>query len=348
MQAIRSDVEYFADIDEVLGRFTERFFGNGYRQVRQRLGEVVIDPESASAHASCRIVYPENWSKKKNRELVPHLSSIDAFIVAVRVAELYLRDACGLSEADLAASWMRRCKLRAGTSPSVDLGAVPVGMRHIDTRATNASICGASSRFRVSVGTMEVELCLDHPPLAKVSPTPRSMPEERSDAQNEHRYYGLAYRDTTVRIRDLLIDPRQPRAQARVGLTSPPTVRLGLSSNYLPFVSFVDAVVSVAQVAQALLYRQDGIDRQRSHNLWMRRISFESPSPRTRDAEFSMETWIEKTQVLRVRDQRWRTADFGLTYPGATATYSLAHQLPETSLTTDSTTKNVRLRTGER
>ncbi len=72
----------------------------------------------------------------------------------------------------------------------------------------------------------------------------------------------------TLRSIERQASERQPRHAAPAGLTG----LAGMGAAYYPFVSEMTAIVSVAQLAQALLYRYDNRTREQSNNLWMRKI----------------------------------------------------------------------------
>jgi len=90
----------YASIDDILGPAAQRFFGDGHRRVRQMLRNVTVDGDGRGGHrvrGCASVSYPADWSVKSvSDELRPHLSSIDALLLAVALGECYLTHARGL------------------------------------------------------------------------------------------------------------------------------------------------------------------------------------------------------------------------------------------------------------
>src|ERR1700759_3650313 len=82
----------FSSIDDYLGPGAARFFGSGYRRVSYGWnGLEVGDPSGSSMRAAGAVVYPADWSRKRDAvQLRPHLSTIDAMILGTSSAELCL------------------------------------------------------------------------------------------------------------------------------------------------------------------------------------------------------------------------------------------------------------------
>ncbi len=324
----------FSSIDELLGDAKTRFFGAGFRQVRQELVDLSVDTVERTACGSGRIQYPTAWSTKKSRELKPHLSSLDALMIGSALAEVYVRSAFGLDESAADRMWLTRCTLKAGANPTLDLANVPALCTLMETKRAPDSLCGYVSSFAVQVGSLGLELAIDHP-LAQL----RNVAERWKDVNEvlgppESRYFGSAYAPTELHLREL--EFQADRAQGLLDLVEPaaPPALHGMGAAYFPFVSAANAIVGIAQLAQALLYLYDNITRDVSHNLWMRKITLEHPRPVRAGLGMPVETWSTKMSLLSIKDALWRTGSFALAMPGVTGTYTLAHQLPGDSAST--------------
>ncbi|SET49419.1 AvrD family protein [Stigmatella erecta] len=332
-EALKKEVPRYASIDEVLGDSRGRFFGAGFRQVRQNILDVRIDARAKTVHASTHIVYPPTWSKK-NRALQPHLSSIDAFMVGSQLCEMYLREAYGIGARASRQMWIRRCVLKAGNVPTLELEAVPALCTLLKTERSEDSLCGYLSSFTGRIGSMGVEFVIDHPLIdAKDGVTVQY--ENATDLLGppSQRYYGSAYTETSVLMQDVELDPVANSARSRLGLENPSQLQNleGMGAAYVPFVSALNGIISVAQLSQALMYHYDGISREASNNLWMRKIVISSPLPVTPSRSMRVETWCNKTSLLPIKDTLWRSSSFIVVLPGHYGEYSLAHQLPSDS-----------------
>ena len=93
--------------------------------------------------------------------------------------------------------------------------------------------------------------------------------------------------------------------------------------------SYLDAIVVIAQITQALLYRTDGLDRSATNTLWMRRITINSPTPYQPIATpFVATVRAERSRVLEWNSARWRTTDLTGQILGINGGFSVAHALP--------------------
>jgi hypothetical protein len=324
-------VERYRSVDDVLGDAGVRFFGNGYRQVYQRVLDVRIDTPSRSATAVAEVIYPNSWSTKQERELTPHLSSIDSFVIAAQIVEAYVREAYGVDDVTSRRCWLRHCTIRSGPAPTLELNVIPVHMLLTKTAPDATTICGYLSEFKLKVGTISVDLELDHPVFVERQVRTIFSDVDACLGAQQRRYYGCGYKATSIGVSDLVLNRPADRAHAQFSLgfaaNSSPA---GLSGSYFPFISIVDALVGTAQLTQAVLYRQDNLTRASSGNMWMRRISVNVPRPMEPAPSFDVETWIHQANVVPIGDQRWRTAKFKVKYPSLEAgEYSVAHQLPD-------------------
>lgn len=319
---------HFDSIDDILGDPATRYFGSGYRSVQQRMFEGVIDSADGTACAVARVMYPDHWSTKTNRELVPHLSSIDGFVLAIELVEAYLREAFGLGDAGARDSWIQHCTIKSGQLPTLDLENIPATLSLVSTKLDPSAMFGRYSEFKVKIGSLCLELVIDHPVLRERHV--RAIFADIDDVLGPacSRYYGDGFKQNRVHVQHLELNPFVDGASASVSVAhTPEPVNHGLSGSYLPFVAIPDALVGTAQIAQALLYRRDNLTRATSRNMWMRKISVTIPRPAFETA-FEIKTWVAQSSVLPIGESRWRTARFKVTLPSMTSEFSLAHELP--------------------
>src|SRR4051812_37508327 len=79
-------------IDTHLGAASARFFGEGFKRVAHEVTGLVITgrPGLGCLTARAQILYPRDWSSKSHGALRPHLSSVDALVLAAQLAEAHL------------------------------------------------------------------------------------------------------------------------------------------------------------------------------------------------------------------------------------------------------------------
>lgn len=319
----------YSSIDLLLGDARGRFFGNGYRSIRRNVVRVRLDAARREVLADASIEYPAAWSMKRERELTPHLSSLDALGVAAQLAEAYLRSVYRLDDACADKLRLARSALKPGPAPTTDLGNVGAYCSLVDT---TEQANGGVSRFVAKVGSIGVELSVEHPPLGEAFGVNASF-ERLSDVLGppELSYYGCAYIRTELGVRDVLFDDSGERVSAAIDMLPPANAAAlrGLGSAHAPFFSEMTAIVTIAQLAQALLYRYDNVSRGQSNNLWMRKILIVSERSVPAALGMRIETWSKKMTLLPVKEGLWRTATFEYTAPGLAGEYTVAHLLPE-------------------
>jgi hypothetical protein len=110
------DSRRYPTIDDALGPAATRFFGDGHRKVDHRLRGLTVETTSEGLpriRGKADIAYPSDWStKSESTELRPHVSSIDAVVLAAQLAERGLAHTLGLNS-DLGAARAGSC-LRHG------------------------------------------------------------------------------------------------------------------------------------------------------------------------------------------------------------------------------------------
>jgi hypothetical protein len=327
----RTDTHH-ASIDDYLGSAQHRFFGSGYRRVNQQLDGVRAEFGSngtGTIRAEARIAYPADWSTKSAlNELRPHLSTLDGTVLSVLLAETYLTAALGLSDEQRRAMWLRRLVMRAGAAPEEDLDRIHVSAAHLGSADESV---GTVSAFDCRIGAMRVRLEVVHS-SGRAQPEGFLRVPEGFLGPLEDRYYCGGYRSRDHAIRAVQLDLEALRVRADVEVHGPPEQPpgQGFGGLYEPALSMLDCMVVVPQLAQSLLYRIDGIERERSNTLWMRQVTMEAPTPRQPlDGVLAADTSIVRSRVLDYAGGRWRTSDWSGTFQQLTFRYSLAHRLPD-------------------
>jgi len=309
---------YLNSPDDHLGVSATRFFGSGYRRVAYQVPAAPV--ESGGVAVTAGVTYPADWSHKSGHaQLRPHLSTVDALILAARVSETAVVHSRGLSPRQHRSAWLRRVEIKAPTTPyEAGLDAFPLSAQ---LRAG-----GAASEAVVDclVATMRVQCTVAHD-------LPDGRPAARGLLGAEHPgQFGVGYRHRTQSIADVALDRINLTASAVVDLAGA-TADGGLEADYQPAASMVDSFVVSLQLGQLLLYLLDGLDRGRSNTLWMRRTVIDRPRPTAARAPFTVSVRLADQRLVRSRGEAWRTAMIVGDVDGVQTRCAVAHQLPATA-----------------
>ena len=322
-------------INDALGPASGRFFGDGYRKVDQLLHHVSVGADPVGnplIRGTVTLRYPEDWSVKSgSTELRPHLSSIDAAVFAVQLAEYYLIQGLGLDAAQCRTAWVRSMQMWAGSRPQLELADIGVEARVVESYALPRSLCGQVTVMECRIGGFRVRYEVEHESARDAASAGVAL-SEAGEVRTAFGYYGDGFKRVQREIEHLRADPEFGSIEALVSVTDPGhgAGREGLGGDYLPALSPIDAIVVVAQLCQVLLYGMDKVDRQESGTLWMRRISFEAKTPyQPIDNPFVATTSTVKSRISDMGGKRWRSAELQSRLLGVRGTCALTHALPE-------------------
>ena len=338
LNSLRSDPttpERYERIDDVLGHPAHRYLGDGHRGVDQHLHDIRLGVDEFGDHgvrAKASVRYPARWSVKDNPiELGPHLSAIDATILAVTLGECHLVHARGLDPEQRRHAWMRSLELRAGQQPLLDLDEFDVEARVVESRADPLSLCGQVTTLACRIGGIRARCTIEHEPGRVRTDSGSFTTAEELLGDPGTRYYGDSYKRMRRDIEDVRITPGVGFALGMVTVEEPADGRLGdgLGAAYGPVLRPIDGIITAAQLAQAMLYRLDRLDRGYSNTLWMRRVALTSESPHqplTNPIATTVST--VDTRVTPVRGFPWRTAEMDANMLGWQGSCTLTHVLP--------------------
>lgn len=357
--AVEKETIHLHSIDDCLGASEKRFFGGGYKRVGHRIRDIRVASDGAGtgfARAIARLGYPADWSTKSgSRSLRPHLSTIDAAVLAIELAEIYLVCAFGLKEEQRRSMWLRRLVMKAGAEPQEDLTEFPVRAVHRGTdagpsagttpRAATATGTAADpearetwafSELECQVGAIKVGLEIAHAAGNGGAATAALWLADGFLGDPAGRFYGEGFRKRTQYIRDVTIDLASQQVTSLCDIVpDDPSDNYdeGFSGRFQPSVSAVDGIIVLAQLAQSLLYSLDRLDRSSSNTLWMRRVTLESTGPeRKLRGPFAVSTAISRTRLLNFQGGVWRTSEWTADFHGIHFEYSLGHEIPASEL----------------
>jgi hypothetical protein len=325
---------FCTSIEDYLGPGDNRFFGMGYRRVQYHVSNIVATPANvpdAGARATITVQYPRDWSKKKDADLRPHLSSVDTLILCTQLCELHLAHAYGLDHNQRRSMWLRRVKLRAGTIPQEELEGMTATAKLCHTNAIPDAENTFLSVFDCQIGVMQARCEIVHEITAPA--TEQRYFETVQDIldPSEHRYYGEGFKLKGQRIHNVQFDAEQLQAQAAIDIVPdavPQTVFDGIEGKYQPAISMVDCFVINLQMAQVLMYELDHLKRSESSTLWMLQTIMEASSPARPHSGLDVQTKVTGKHLLKLRGLNWRNVDIAGSCGGIQLRCSLAHALP--------------------
>jgi len=269
-------------LEDELGPAEHRYFGGGYRQVKHELLE---DGDGDGKLWQGRVTYPVLWSLGSDgRSRRPHLSSVDALALPMTaLAKTHSREAF-TSQSDTQ-YWVRYVKIRAGSEPWDRLTDVPVALEMSRRAHGGRSLEWCSAR----VGNMKVELG-----LAVAAIKPSTMAETISD---------LDYRDHSITS---AVD--EPDGMVHE-LRSRHVLAIGTTADQAPaYASAIDFLVTMGQLAQALVYRAHATDRTGVDNLWMRTMTIAVHGGRPIvPGPFEAVTTLDREGAVAIDGRRLRT-----------------------------------------
>jgi hypothetical protein len=260
------------DFEAFLGSAQDRYFGVGYRKTQYHMGDISYGAPAAPAvaRASASVEYAPDWSLRDGVARTPHLSTIDALVLAGWMAEAFLH-VHGLNSTNICRAWMSEVKVRAGSRPVESLGSVPVELTRAQT-APSLDRTGVQSVLELQVGSMGLLMKLEHAGLG-TAPESLVVPAASCRPDVFTRLFQTTQHDCSVTA--LTSD----EIECTIDLSQAVNEGQGLSSAHWPYATLMDGVVLGGQMAETIS-RSRAISRgDESPQLWMRRMRFQAPFP---------------------------------------------------------------------
>lgn len=318
-------------VDHYLGDGEKRFFSTGYRRVGYHFGPVEVSArreDDIEVTTTVGLTYPIDWSKKTaGVDQRPHLSTVDAILLGVQLAELCLVAGHRPSPDAHRAMWVRRLTIRAGRNPQESLGELPLTAVLRSTKPS-ATAGGLVSVVDSQVGPMRVRIEIEHRRgEVHLGHATYDSPDDLLGPAAS-RYYGTGFTRAGHRIDDLVVDTGALRATGTVDLRQADADQ-GIEGAYSPAPTSVDAFVTGLQLAQILLYELDSMRRSDSNTLWMRSTVIEIDQPRRALSEvLPLTTSLSDVSLVDMDGGTWRTATIAIDLAGVAITCAVTHALP--------------------
>lgn len=307
-------VSYYSTIDHALGGPRGRYFGDGHRRSTYSFTAKTLTRGLVTGTST--VTQDGSWSLKEAGVVSRHLSTIDAVSLAGLALEVVLQQ----EPVDLESLVVTSASVRAGAAPTDDLVAVPVEARVDWLPQERAFKCS------VVVGTMKVSLTVE-PVAAEVA---------HLAGKQRPAFFAEHLRSRAQHITDIDIDPEAGVMRARLGaLASPsgvPDRFCGLQSAHSMVFSVCEAIVCLAQLAQAIAYEYDRMSRDQSAVFWLRRFDINLVRPWIKVGQLvDVRVEILKADEVIVRGEVWRTLRLAAAGQGIDAIADVAHILPDTA-----------------
>ncbi|KUP98193.1 AvrD family protein [Thermobifida cellulosilytica] len=324
---------HYNDVQDFLGPGRHRFFGEGYKRADHRLDGLTAgtDADGPWVRGTAAVTYPQDWSRKGTTDQLPHLSTIDVLLLGVQLSELVLTRHVGFDAEQRRTFWVRRARIRAGSSPVEEqLAGFPVSARLVGQGASPSGPDRATATVDCTVGTLRIRTEIDCP---AVPGTAAATSLDDVLRPSGSRPFGDAYRSRRQHVEHVVVGADRTRATAQLrvdtwGEAAAPGD--GTEEAFQPSVGLIDVFVTALQLGQIMLYELDGIARADSNTLWMRRTRFEAARPQRPVHEpIPVTASLVEPALLRTGDgETWRSADISAVAAGIRMTCSVAHRLP--------------------
>jgi len=258
------DNDYFPHIDVILGTRESRYFGSGFQRVRYCAKVDAAAREPLLADGSLCVRYPPDWSvKAPQSRMSPHLSTVDAVYLGTTLSEWALHHAFVTRQCH-PAPLLTHCEVKSGAAPDENLDALPFTIRSLGTTPNKdrGSPYALNTALQLRIGVMQLVVEIAHSGGLK-SERAAQQADPLASAGPQAGAGRLAVTGTHhIDLQHVLLDRAGVRASAEV-LFGPPAPGYRL-------LSYVEFVLASAQLAQAIIYRTDRIQRVHSNTLWMR------------------------------------------------------------------------------
>jgi len=302
------------DVDTLLGPYETRYFGAGHKKSDYKISEGTFIKGTYMAIGA--VEYDDNWSKKKERILEKHLSTIDGIILSVMLVEKYLLFQKMPIEY-INKLFLSSFEVKAGPESVSNLNILKVKLKKIKVSVTQINVVSC-------IENMEVKLSF----VIDVPSNSEKYSESVGFIENHLKYKKQEICNIDFQNKD--------KMTCSIKQTVEDTDNFhGIQSSHSTFISILEWLVSFAQMSQMLAYHYDNIRREDSDNLWMRQVKAVYTKGINKE-ENDIETIGEiiRAKKLSKNEKTWRT--FSMSGHDIENRIffeaKLAHQLPEETI----------------
>ena len=246
--------------DSFLGDSSQRYFSSNFKKVFHHINETKI--ENGKLLACCSVEWPEDWSHKKGVALQPHIGTLDFFLIASRLAEVYFEKVENLCDNQISNMWISEFHCKAGNK-CIEQNTIFCECRLLSKKN--------QTEYTLDIKIADAVVVLKTQLPDKIEDTLLEI--KRWDDFEQVSYYSAHYKEALRDITNIRIDTSRKNISADFELEHiNKSSYKGIGSTYMPCVTFCDLVLVCGQLSQIILYHLDNTTREQASNLWLRNI----------------------------------------------------------------------------
>ena len=319
----QNKIENYKSIDEILGNEEGRYFGHGFKKVKYLIHNVIIELPLRIFKASADILYPVDWSQKRKQENIkPHLSSIDLVFLNCHLIEIIANSCFSLNEEEKERILFRKIEIKTDSLPQESLINIPIEVKSFKIYKDVNGFYKNCADLEVVIGGMRLFNIIEFDGCEKKGGC------YVKDSIHERILlpYSLECLKSCDFSRMHLFNEISLDLQ-RKNITAKFMIKCD-SKEEIKFLTPIESIIASAQLAQALIYRLDNLNRVESDTLWMRNISMETLTLFKDTDKISVEVRIKKDKSIRVNGEVWRIYKVLAQFASTRGIFTVAHKMP--------------------
>ncbi|ERJ60892.1 AvrD family protein [Sphingobacterium paucimobilis] len=256
-------------IEHVLGRSTERYFGQAFRSFYVRF----LTMEQSESELTGQF-YVDYVGPQRPREEAPHLGSIEYTAVALRLATYGLNRLGRIAVSDTDRAFMHSYQIL--NKESLYTGQHQFHCRLVQSVIDANSMQGSISHFEINIGAVAIHIAIDHRGGMRYG----TLPAKETLAIHIEQLHSIGYKCTDLDITALKTNLRQQCITADISyayLFEENSLH-GIGSARDALLT-TDAIRVFGQLMQVLLYELENSCRHSCPNIWLRKMYLQSDRP---------------------------------------------------------------------
>ncbi len=283
------------NIDNLLGRSEERYFGDVFRSFYTQISDFELLEDEIRGKFSTSYIGP-----LRPRGEAPHIGSIEYLALALRIATHGLNQLGKINIADTNRAFLRSYAINLGDS--LPMGSYPFHCRMLRSAMDGKSIQGSTSLFEIQMGTNKALIEVDHKGGMRYG----KLPEKETIKRHFEQLHSIGYKSTSLEVKTTNTDLSSKTISASV------TNRYQFEENTLHGIGSsrdallaTDATRVFGQLMQVLLFETAGTDRFSCNNIWLRKMELRSERPLfTGNAEANVS--FDKIREVKKNGRQWQ------------------------------------------
>lgn len=261
----------------ILGNAEQRYFGSGYKNTTHIFENFRI--LNNSLIADLNIKWKTVWARKNGKPIIPHVSSLDFYIVATLLTEHYLKLLGNIKNVCVNKIWVEEFYCKAA-SQSIDDSLLTCScLKTSQQKHDNVIVYSFLIKIQNVTANLKVRQVLCKDRIRKCKSICNNSPINQNT--NNYLYLGnrFNYHDTYYKQLDRIIlnievyiDERKVCSDIVLENWTYPDQITGIGTSEMPCLTFGDLILLAGQLSQILIYQLDNITRDNATNLWLREI----------------------------------------------------------------------------